>query len=235
MDKKILTLLAIVAIILVAGGTYLFLNSCPHYKNITLNGITMEVPESDINVTQQTDIYSFYNDTENHVDVFVLDSTQFGLNDLTEALTFATLREMFQAGATQQSSDGYDYNYSDTTKVYSYVGNYSHKNILIVTGSRDDMIHILQSINVDMELSLNDTNQTNETTSAKTSQSTATKKNDVVEEDTQREDEKVIDGWDPKKHEVSREKLDDDFERVTYDDGYFRVVDKKGNVESYGY
>ena len=54
--------------------------------------------------------------------------------------------------------------------------------------------------------------------------------------DNVREEDKVTsDGWNPKEHEVSREPLEDGNERVTYDDGYSRVVDKDGNILSYGY
>ena len=45
----------------------------------------------------------------------------------------------------------------------------------------------------------------------------------------------VIDGWDPSEHEVSREDLGDGTYRITYDDGYFRIVDKDGNILTYGY
>ena len=45
----------------------------------------------------------------------------------------------------------------------------------------------------------------------------------------------VIDGWDPKEHEVSREDLGDGTYRITYDDGYFRIVDEEGNILTYGY
>lgn len=45
----------------------------------------------------------------------------------------------------------------------------------------------------------------------------------------------VIDGWDPSEHEVSREDLGDGTTRITYDDGYFRIVDKDGNILTYGY
>ena len=45
----------------------------------------------------------------------------------------------------------------------------------------------------------------------------------------------VIDGWDPKEHEVSREALGDGTYRITYDDGYFRIVDEDGNILTYGY
>lgn len=59
---------------------------------------------------------------------------------------------------------------------------------------------------------------------------------EVSSQSSEREEDQVTpDGWDPKEHEVSREKLDDGFERVNYDDGYMRVVDKDGNIVSYGY
>ena len=43
------------------------------------------------------------------------------------------------------------------------------------------------------------------------------------------------DGWNPREHEVSREPIGDGNERVKYDDGYMRVVDKDGNVISHWY
>ena len=45
----------------------------------------------------------------------------------------------------------------------------------------------------------------------------------------------VVNGWDPSEHEVSREDLGDGTVRITYDDGYFRIVDKDGNILTYGY
>lgn len=53
---------------------------------------------------------------------------------------------------------------------------------------------------------------------------------------SEREEYKITpDGWDPKEHEVSREKLDNGYERVNYDDGYMRVVDKDGNIITHGW
>ena len=45
----------------------------------------------------------------------------------------------------------------------------------------------------------------------------------------------VINGWDPKKHEVSRISIGGGLTRITYDDGYFRIVDSNGNILSYGF
>lgn len=47
--------------------------------------------------------------------------------------------------------------------------------------------------------------------------------------------DEVINGWDPKEHEVSREPLGDGTVRINYDDGYFRIVDSDGNILTYGY
>lgn len=75
------------------------------------------------------------------------------------------------------------------------------------------------------------------TVNKKASQKTS--KNSTKTEDNQyKSDYKVddvINGWDPSEHEVSREYLGDGNYRVTYDDGYFRVVDSDGNILSYGY
>lgn len=57
--------------------------------------------------------------------------------------------------------------------------------------------------------------------------------NDKYKTDNKVDD--VIDGWDPSEHEVSREDLGDGTYRITYDDGYFRIVDEDGNILTYGY
>lgn len=232
MNKQYIAIgISILLLLLVLGGCYLMFFNQPQYKNITMNGITVEVPDSNISVIQQTEAFSIYNDTENHVDVFVFDSTNIGLNDLSEATTFAAVRDMFQLGSISQTSDGYTYNYSDTNKVYTYVTNYTHKNLLIVTANKEDMIHALQTIKVNEEVSINLTNETDQNVT----KTETTKKSTTKSEEELREDEEVIDGWDPKEHELYREDMGDGYEKVHYDDGYFRVVDDRGNVESYGY
>ena len=65
---------------------------------------------------------------------------------------------------------------------------------------------------------------------------TASSQSDVSDSSSQREEYQITgDGWNPREHEVSRESLEDGMERVNYDDGYFRIVDKDGNILSYGW
>ena len=62
--------------------------------------------------------------------------------------------------------------------------------------------------------------------------------NNALNSDKYKTDNKVddvIDGWDPSEHEVSREDLGDGTYKITYDDGYFRIVDEDGNILTYGY
>ena len=54
--------------------------------------------------------------------------------------------------------------------------------------------------------------------------------------DSEREEYQITpDGWNPREHEVSRERIDSERERVNYDDGYFVVVDDDGNILSHGW
>ena len=69
--------------------------------------------------------------------------------------------------------------------------------------------------------------------SASASASTNTNTNSNYKTDNKVDD--VVNGWDPSEHEVSREDLGDGTTRITYDDGYFRIVDKDGNILTYGY
>ncbi|MBR5503796.1 MAG: hypothetical protein IKV87_05080 [Methanobrevibacter sp.] len=86
------------------------------------------------------------------------------------------------------------------------------------------------SLNYEFVVKAPEVQTSSTTTSTSTSNSNS---NDDYASDFKEDD--VIDGWDPSEHEVSREDLGDGEYRVTYDDGYHRVVDKDGNVLSYGY
>ena len=57
----------------------------------------------------------------------------------------------------------------------------------------------------------------------------------VAKNDSLKPYERTINGWNPKDHEVSREDLGDGWVRIYYDDGYSRIIDKDGNVVTYGY
>lgn len=69
---------------------------------------------------------------------------------------------------------------------------------------------------------------TNKTSKKATSKSVLSKK-------ASQKVNKVQNGWNPVKHEVSCKKMGKGLYKITYDDGYFRIVNSNGKILSYGY
>ncbi len=83
----------------------------------------------------------------------------------------------------------------------------------------------------------NDSQQSSDSSSSENSIDSNRPKNDPNYKgyNPYHESEVTSDGWNPKDHEVGRDKLNDGSQRIRYDDGYFRIVDKNGYVITYGY
>lgn len=221
----------------VSVGTYLMMTPQTQYKNITIDGLTFEVKNSTANVTNSTSNYYIYNDTENNITILLFDSEGMGLNDFDEATVFAAVRDALQMNNQLQNDTNYTYNYTQTVNRYTYLTNYTHKNLFIITQDKGDMEHILSTIKLDANADNNTTeNQTNNTTTQSSSSNQKSSSN-TQKSSTERQEDKITpDGWNPKEHETSREDMGDGLEKVHYDDGYFRVVDKKsGDIQTYGY
>ncbi|RAP54698.1 MAG: hypothetical protein BZ137_00830 [Methanosphaera sp. rholeuAM130] len=237
--KNVLIIVIIIlAIVGIGLASYMLLPQEEEYKNISMDGITFEVKNSTANVTNTTANYYIYNDTENNITVLLFDSEGMGLDDFDEATQFAAVRDAMQMDNKEQNSNNTTYNYSQTVNRYTYLTNYTHKNLFIITQDKGDMEHIINTIKIDTNVANNTTeNQTNNTTSSTSSSSNSKKSSSTTQKSsTEREEDKITpDGWNPKEHETSREDMGDGYEKVHYDDGYFRVVDKKGNIQTYGY
>ncbi|WP_455644937.1 hypothetical protein [Methanosphaera sp.] len=178
----LLIIICIIVLCLIGVGAYTLFSTQESYKNITMNGIQIEVPDNNITVVNQTEHYSIYNDTENNLTILTLDSEDTSFADMSELVTYAGTREVYQVGATSQTKDNVTFNKSESTGIYSYVGNYTNKNILISTTDEDLMIHILQSMKLAENSTQNTTDNStdnstlNETdTSSTTTTSTAKK------------------------------------------------------------
>lgn len=89
--------------------------------------------------------------------------------------------------------------------------------------------------NITLEKNNTTENISTSNTKSSNTKSSTTSKTSKQSSNIREEDQITSDGWDPKKHEVSREYLGDGESRVTYDDGYHRVVDQNGNILSYGF
>ena len=102
MRSKNVILIIIIILCLIASGIYAFMSLTTNYSNITLNGVDVEVPASDVHVLNQTDLYSIYNDTGRGVQVIVFDSEDSTLSDVSEMFSFAAIREANQVGSQLQ-------------------------------------------------------------------------------------------------------------------------------------
>ena len=105
------------------------------------------------------------------------------MDNLGEATAFATIRNSFQTGAQLQENSNPQYNHSDILGVYTYLTNYGHKNVFIVTKNNEDMDHILSKLHSNpITISLNNTdNATNNTTTVTTKSSSNAKKSSESE------------------------------------------------------
>ena len=176
--KNVLMIVIVALICILAVGAGLYFLQGQSYKIITMNSIEIEVPNVNTTVNNQTSHYSVYNDSSNDIFIQIFDSEGSGISDFSEAATFATLREAYQIGAQLQQKDNMSYNYSSSLKHYTYLYNYTHKNVFIVTGSEDDMQHIIKTMHL-TNSTLNTTgNQTvnNSVTSTKTTVASTAKK-----------------------------------------------------------
>lgn len=215
--KGLILIGAIIAIICIGTCAYLLLNSTPEYMNITMNGVTFEVPKSNATVQNQTEHYSIYNDTNKNIAIFVFDSENMGMNDMSEATTFATTREAFQTGAQLQQNNNLQYNYSDTLKVYTYLTNYTHKNVFIVTKNKEDMEHILSKLDSNSITPSNNTNNTtNETNITNSSNTKKSSSDSNIKSVTYQENLQAGDG--------------SYYKEVNYKDGNFRQYDTNGEL-----
>ncbi|WP_455645411.1 hypothetical protein [Methanosphaera sp.] len=207
-------LLIVVIVIACIGGCAAYILSNPgiEYKNITMNGIQLEVPDGNITPVNQTEHYTIYNDTENDLNIYVFDSEGSNFADLSEMTTFAATREAYQINATSVTKDNVTYNKSESTGICSYTGNYTHKNIIIATSDEDLLIHILNNIKID-EVTANDTNTTNTTNTSSITGSSSSGSDVSVVSSSLEQNYQADDG--------------STYREVEYSDGNFRQYDTR--------
>lgn len=163
--RNITLIIMVVILCLIGAGAYIYLNSTPEYKNITMNGVEMEVPSSNITVLNQTRLYSIYNDSDNAVQIIVFDSEGSTMGDISEMTSFAAIREANQVGAQITQKDNISYNYSSSLKQYTYLCNFTHKNVFVTT--KDEKV--MQQIVKTMKLSDTTNSSDTQTSESKTS------------------------------------------------------------------
>lgn len=141
-EYKVL-IIAIIIVLIVAGAACAFVLSQSHYKNISVIGVTMEVPDSDSDVNIHSDSYSTYVDNKNHVSVYGLDTSEsFGYMSV-----FESVRAAYNGSVNLIDSEGIPINKSSNGTV-TYYGCYGSKHIFIVANDDKILTDIVKSIQV---------------------------------------------------------------------------------------
>lgn len=146
MREKNVLIIVIVIILLCVIGIGAYVSIQPSYKNITMSQMTLEVPESNVIVTNCSENYNIYNDTKNNLTIRSW-SAKIANNPLD---TNASEEIGLQAG----ENFGVNTTYNNIS-VFNKSGTYTYFDIdmekccmIVITGNNvDDVVHAAKTIN----------------------------------------------------------------------------------------
>lgn len=154
-DYIIIGLIVIITIGIISAGLYI-LHPEQKYKTINIIGTSMEVPEANATVNITSENYQEYVDESNNLTISAFDSVGAGFGDMSEAINFATQRELAQVGASEVNVDNITLNKS-SNGTYSYLVNESHKNIIVYSSDSKLVAHIAQTFQIPNNNNTNNT------------------------------------------------------------------------------
>ena len=144
--KSIVVICAVIIVVCaIAVGAYYTLQ--PQYKTISMSGITLEVPNSNASVVNNSVNYNTYNDQENNLSV-----KTWVYRDVNDAngTAQAVLEIGTQYGLNMAQNVTYDnVSVSNKSGTYSYYEtDETNKCIILITGTNIDQVtHAVKSIN----------------------------------------------------------------------------------------
>ena len=146
MREKNVLIIVIAIILLCVIGIGAYVSIQPNYKNITMSQMTLEVPESNVIVTNCSENYNIYNDTKNNLTIRSW-SAKIANNPLD---TNASEEIGLQAG----ENFGVNTTYNNIS-VFNKSGTYTYFDIdmekccmIVITGNNvDDVVHAAKTIN----------------------------------------------------------------------------------------
>lgn len=146
MREKNVLIIVIAIILLCVIGIGAYVSIQPSYKNITMSQMTLEVPESNIIVTNCSENYNIYNDTKNNLTI-----RSWSAKIANDPLDTNASEEIgLQAG----ENFGVNTTYNNIS-VFNKSGTYTYFDIdmekccmIVITGNNvDDVVHAAKTIN----------------------------------------------------------------------------------------
>lgn len=146
MREKNVLIIVIAIILLCVIGIGAYVSIQPNYKNITMSQMTLEVPESNVIVTNCSENYNIYNDTKNNLTI-----RSWSAKIANDPLDTNASEEIgLQAG----ENFGVNTTYNNIS-VFNKSGTYTYFDIdmekccmIVITGNNvDDVVHAVKTIN----------------------------------------------------------------------------------------
>ena len=146
MREKNVLIIVIAIILLCVIGIGAYVSIQPNYKNITMSQMTLEVPESNVIVTNCSENYNIYNDTKNNLTI-----RSWSAKIANDPLDTNASEEIgLQAG----ENFGVNTTYNNIS-VFNKSGTYTYFDIdmekccmIVITGNNvDDVVHAAKTIN----------------------------------------------------------------------------------------
>lgn len=146
MREKNVLIIVIAIILLCVIGIGAYVSIQPSYKNITMSQMTLEVPESNVIVTNCSENYNIYNDTKNNLTI-----RSWSAKIANDPLDTNASEEIgLQAG----ENFGVNTTYNNIS-VFNKSGTYTYFDIdmekccmIVITGNNvDDVVHAVKTIN----------------------------------------------------------------------------------------
>ncbi|MEE0490163.1 hypothetical protein [Methanosphaera stadtmanae] len=146
MREKNVLIIVIAIILLCVIGIGAYISIQPSYKNITMSQMTLEVPESNVIVTNCSENYNIYNDTKNNLTI-----RSWSAKIANDPLDTNASEEIgLQAG----ENFGVNTTYNNIS-VFNKSGTYTYFDIdmekccmIVITGNNvDDVVHAAKTIN----------------------------------------------------------------------------------------
>lgn len=165
-NKKLIGGVLLIIIFFVAAYAGMsYLTQTP-YKDITIDGMSMEVPDNDkVSVNVNSSTYSTYIDKKYGFEVYVIDSSGMNMEHFAEATEFGAVKKVAKTYVTSVEEDDVYINKS-SYNVYSYNFKQGSKEVLIYSGSPEYVAHAVKTLKMgSASVGAPVTNNTSENTS----------------------------------------------------------------------
>ncbi|RAP44040.1 hypothetical protein [uncultured Methanosphaera sp.] len=163
----IITAIIVIACVIIVTA-YMVTDTFHETRNITMNRITLNVPNNDAEVINQSTDYWTYNDTKNNLTIIVIDTKNNDFNKIKESIDFKKVLNQYSHNTTTLKNNNNNITYNKTiNQEYTYFGNYTDEKIFIETTNETLLMNTLENMRLPA-------NTTIETPKAETRQSERT-------------------------------------------------------------